>query len=454
VRAEDQGLAVPLVALLGLAVVMLTSVVAARALRQGGTTAGDAVWEQALHVAESGLDDALVRMHDEPGYTTGEIMPDGFTDQGAARAWVVAAADARPSGEVISTPDGEYAIVRPANAAAVFSVAFVPSRDDPNRRTRVVHAMIGRAVVNGAWMARYAVLSGGYLGLNGNPTVVSGATVGVHTNEFLDIRGSVVVEGCLSASDGSQVIGSMSQDPGCGAPGVQAPVEIPVVDVHSFWEFSEYDLCPSGTVKAGPAHPTHGNTVGNAPCTGATLSADAGATPYRGWSFQGCCDDRLEARWSYGSPGSYDGVYYIHQGSAEITSSPGSIYDPWLITLLVSGKGSCPGITGGDISIGGSPAMAPYGDTENLLLAAGRDIDISGSPILTGLIAAHEQIDSSGGAEGHEAALLSELACDSVDDWIDVTEISGNLTITNTGPVSTPFPGSEDIPVVAGWGEL
>jgi hypothetical protein len=50
--------------------------------------------------------------------------------------------------------------------------------------------------------------------------------------------------------------------------------------------------------------------------------------------------------------------------------------------------------------------------------------------------------------------LLSELACDSVDDWIDVTEISGNLTITNTGPVSTPFPGSEDIPVVAGWGEL
>jgi hypothetical protein len=447
-------MAVPLVALLGFAIVMLSSVVAVQALRQGGTTAGDAVWEQALHVAESGLDDALVRMNDQPGYTTGETMPDGFTDSAAARQWVVAAADARPADEVVSTPDGEYVVVRPVNTAAVFSVAFLPSRDDPARRTRVVHAMIGRAVVNGAWMARYAVLSGGYLGLNGNPTIVSGATVGVHTNDYLDIRGSVFVDGCLSASDGSRVVGSMSQDPGCGTPGVQAPVEIPVVDVPSFWEFSEYDLCPSGTVKAGPAHPTHGNTVGNAPCTGATLAADAGSTPFRGWSFQGCCDARLEAIWRYGSVGPYDGVYYVHQGSVEIASSPGSLYDPWQVTLLVAGKGSCPGITGGDIDISGSPSMAPYEDTENLLMAAGRDIDISGSPTLTGLIAAHEQIDSSGGAEGYEAAILSELACDSTNDWIDVSEISGNLTITNTGPVSTPFPGSEDIPVVAGWGEL
>ena len=33
-------------------------------------------------------------------------------------------------------------------------------------------------------------------------------------------------------------------------------------------------------------------------------------------------------------------------------------------------------------------------------------------------------------------------------------KISGNLQISDTGSVSSPFPGSERIPVVAGWGEL
>jgi hypothetical protein len=289
--------------------------------------------------------------------------------------------------------------------------------------------------------------------MSGNPTIISGATVGVHTNDFLDIRGSVFVDGCLSASDGSRVVGSMNQDAGCGTPGVQAPVEIPAVDVRSFWEFSEYDLCPGGVVKAGPAHPTQGNTAANAPCTGATLTAHADATPFRGWRYQGS-STRLEAIWRHGSQGLYDGVYYVYRGSAEMAASPGTVADPWEVTLLVEGVGACPGITGGDVDISGSPVMIPYADTRNLLIAAGRDVDISGSPDITGLIAAHEQIDNSGGATGVEAALLAELLCDSDDDYIDENDIAGNLTITNTGPVSTPFPGSERIPVVAGWGEL
>jgi len=453
-RSDERGMAIAAVMFLGLAVVMLTSVVAVRAFRQSGSVATDARWEQALHVAESGLDDGLVRIYENEDYATGEVMPDGFESPEAARAWVLAAADARPTDEVIATPGGEYVVVRPSNTAAVFSVAYVPDRDADDRRTRVVHAMIGDAVVNGGWSARYGVLSGGSLAMSGNPTILNGATVGAHANGFLDIRGSVFVDGCLGASDGYRIVGSMSQDAGCGVPGVQAPVEIPAIDVRSFWPFSEYDLCPSGTVKAGPAHPTHGHTAANAPCTGATLTADAAANSFRGWRFKGCCDTKLEARWEYESQAVYDGVYYIHEGSAKLASSPGSVFDPWEVTLLVEGIGSCPGITGGDIDISGSPSLAPYGETRNLLMAAGRDIDISGNPNLTGLIAAHEQIYSSGSAVGVETALLAELDCDSVDDFIDETEIAGNLLITNSGPVSSPFPGSENIPVVAGWGEL
>ena len=453
-KDDERGMAIASAMFLGLAVVMLTSLVSVRAFRQSGTVDGDARWEQAVHVAESGLDDGLVRMHENEDYTTGEVMPDGFDSPEDARAWILAGADARPADDVVVTPGGEYVVVRPANAAAVFSIGYVPAREADIRRTRVVHAMIGEAVVNGGWSARYAVLTGGSLAMSGNPTILSGATVGAHTNGFLDVRGSVFVDGCLGASDGFRIVGSMNQDVGCGLPGVQAPVEIPTIDVRSFWPFSEYDLCPSGTVKAGPAHPTHGHTAANAPCTGATLAADAGANAFRGWSFKGCCDDKLEAEWQHESQAVYDGVYYIYQGSAKLGSSPGSIFDPWEVTLLVEGIGSCPGITGGDIDISGSPSMAPYGDTKNLLMAAGRDIDISGSPNLTELIAAHEQISNSGSPVGVETALVAELDCDSVDDFIDETEISGNLMITNTGPISSPFPGSENIPVVVGWGEL
>ncbi|MCB2223576.1 MAG: hypothetical protein KQH83_05300 [Actinobacteria bacterium] len=452
-RRDERGMAVAAVMFLGLAVMMLTSVIAVRAFRQSGSTAADAEWETTLHVAESGLDDGLVRMYDQPGYTTGEVMPSGFDSPEDARAWVLAAADARPGGDLRATSGGEYVVVRPANTAAIFSIGYVPSRDAADRRVRIVHAMIDDAVVSGGWYARYAVLAGGELLLNGNPTIISGATVGVHTNDYLDIRGSVFVDGCLSASGSSRVVGSMSQDPGCGTPGVQAPVEIPAIDVRSFWEFSMYDLCPSGVVKAGPAHPTQGNTIGSAPCTGATLTSHADAVPFMGWRYNGWTDT-LAHRWRHESTGLYDGVFYVYRGSADMAASPGSIADPWQVTLLVEGIGSCPGITGGDIDVSGSPVMEPYPETRNLLLGAGRDIDLSGSPTVVGLIAAHEQIDNSGGAQGSEAALLSELACDSVDDTIDVTEISGNLTITNTGPISTPFPGSETIPVVAGWGEL
>jgi len=452
-RNDQRGMAIAVVMFVGLAVMMLTALVTVRAFRQSGITATDAAWEVALNVSESGLDDGLVRVHHESGYTTGEYMPDGFASPEDARGWVLAAADARPAGEVVATSGGEYVVVRPTNTAAVFAIGYVPSRDDEGRRVRIVHAMTEDAIVNGGWFARYAVLTGGTLGLSGNPTIISGATVGVHTNDFLDIRGSVFVAGCLGASNGSRVVGSMNQDAGCGTPGIQAPVEIPAVNVRSFWDFSQYDLCPGGIVKAGPAHPTQGNTAANVPCTGATLTSQADVNPFRGWRYKGH-SEALEARWEHGSLGLFPGVYYIYRGSAKLASSPGSGADPWLVTLLVEGVGSCPGITGGDIDMSGSPVMAPYGETQNLLMAAGRDIDISGSPTFSGLIAAHEQIDNSGGATGVEAALLAELLCDSSDDFIDESDIAGNLTITNSGPVSTPFPGSERVPVVAGWGEL
>jgi hypothetical protein len=449
----DQGLAVAAVLILGLAIVMLSSVVVVRSLRQSNTALSDAGWEQALQVAESGLDEGLVAIAEDEDFTTGEVFPSSFSGNEEARAWMVAAADARSPADVRPTPLGEYVIVRPSNTVMVFAVGYVPTRVAETRRVRVVGARIGDATVNGSWLARYALLTGDRLEMGGNPTIVSGATVGVHANGFLDVRGSVFVDGCLSASDGANVTGSLAQDPGCGAPGIQVPVEVPVVDVRSFWPRSEYDLCPGGRVKAGPSHPTHGHTVGNAPCTGSTLEVDAGTTPYRGWIWDGY-DAKLAADWRHMSQATYDGVYYVHQGSADIASSPGSPADRWEVTILTEGIGACPEIIGGDVEISGSPSMAPDPDAQNLLIAAGRDFTIAGAPSLTGLIAVHEQIVNSGDPEGVESAWLAEGACDSSNDWVDVTDISGNATISNSGPIASPFAGSNTVPVVMAWGEL
>lgn len=446
-------MALAAVLILGLAVVMLSSVVVVRSLGQSGATLSDAVWEQALQVAESGLDEGLVAVSADESYSTGEILPGSFEGNEEARAWMVAAADARSADQVRTTPLGEYVIVRPSNTEMVFAVGYVPGRAVETRRVRVVGARLGEATINGSWLARYALLTGDRLEMSGNPTLVSGVTVGVHTNGFLDVRGSVFVDGCLSASDGALVTGSMGQEPGCSNPGIQAPVEIPVVDVTGFWYLSQYDLCPQGRVKAGPGHPTHGNTVGNAPCTGSTLEVDARTNPYRGWRYEGY-DEKLGADWTYTLQAAYDGVYYVHRGSVDLASSPGSIADPWEVTVVTEGIGACPDIIGGDVEISGSPSMAPHPEARNLLIGAGRDLSISGGPNLTGLIAVHEQIQNQGDPTGVESAWLAEGACDSGNDWVDVTDVAGNASITNSGPIASPFAGSNTVPVVMAWGEL
>jgi hypothetical protein len=449
----ERGLAVAAVLILGLSIVMLSSVVVVRSLRQSNTTLSDAGWEQALQVAESGLDEGLVAVAEDDAFTTGEVLPDSFAGNEDARVWMVAAADARGSIDLRTTPLGEYVVVRPSNTEMVFAVGYVPTRAAETRRVRVVGARIGDATINGSWLARYALLAGDQLEMGGNPTIISGATVGVHANGFLDVRGNLFVDGCLSASDGANVTGSIAQDPGCGAPGIQAPVEVPVVDVRSFWVRSEYDLCPGGRVKAGPSHPTHGHTVGNTPCTGSTLEVDAALTPYHGWIWDGY-DAKLGADWRYVSQAAYDGVYYVYQGSVDLASSPGSPADPWEVTIVTEGIGACPEIVGGDVEISGSPSMAPDPDAQNLLIAVGRDLEISGGPNLTGIVAVHEQIRNIGHPEGVETAWLAEGACDSSNDWVDVTDISGNATISNSGPIASPFAGSNTVPVVMAWGEL
>jgi hypothetical protein len=115
---------------------------------------------------------------------------------------------------------------------------------------------------------------------------------------------------------------------------------------------------------------------------------------------------------------------------------------------------TCPGQIGGDLSISGGPTMVPYSGTDALLAAVDRDLEITGNPNISGLVAVGEQIKLGGTVDVTEGAFLSTDACDSDDDFIDENSVAGNTTITNTGPISSPFPGVDDVAVVVAWNEL
>jgi hypothetical protein len=441
------------VVMLGSAMVLMSSVVVARGVAQYGNTHGDALWEQALATAESGLSVGLATIEADGSYHTGEVAIEGLAGTDQEKAWVVAIADARPEEDLVSTSDGEFVIVKASNSAFLYSAGFAPSRDSENRRVRVVridYALIPYATT---WFNNFAFLSGDDLELRGNPTFLTGHAVGIHANAFLDVGGSTFVEGCLSASGGANVTGAVSQDPECPAPGAQPLEFIPLVQPRDHWEDSFYDLCPDGKVRAGPAHPISGNTAANVPCTGQTLTTDASSSPYLGWRFMGCCDSADWATWKYESTGSNDGVFYVFEGNAIIVSSPGSTLIPWQTTVIAEARGVCGSLQGGDIDIAGSPEVIPFPGAGNLQFVAGRDIDISGNPGMSGLTAAHEQIDISGTAVVVGGGYLAESGCDS-GDLVTTSRVGGNATVDNDGPVETELGTTIDLLTVTSWVEI
>jgi len=451
---DDSGLAMITVVMLGTALLLVMSVVFARGLAQFGNTNEDALWEQALAAAESGLNLGLATLDDDGGYTTGDVLPNGVLGSDQERAWAVDAAEVHPVADLIATPDGEFVVIKPANEPFVYSVGYAPSRDADQRRIRVVRSQYQVEAYPSTWNGNLAFLSGGKLTFRGNPTFLAGAAVGIHANGFLDVGGSTYTDGCLSAHGGAKVTGSFVQPPGCDPPGNQDLVVVPVVDPRDHWDESQYDLCPDGKVRAGPAHPLYGNTATAVPCSGQTLAASAATTAYMGWKFTGCCDASTWAGWKYESTNANHGVFYVYQGSATLVSSPGAALLPWRVSIFAEALGSCSPIQGGDIVIAGSPTMEPYDLVGNLQLVAGRDIDISGNADFTGLAAAHEQIEITGDLDVEDGAFIAESACDSVPSTVTESYVGGGSTIDNHGPVAGELAAPAYLLVARSWVEL
>lgn len=452
IHRRDEGMAMIAVAMLGTALLLLSTVVFARGLSQFGNTRGDAVWEQALGSAEACLDWALAVVEGDENFTTGEEIPSEMVGSSQERTWAIEAADARADVEVIHTGDGDCVVVKPSNGAFVYGVGYGPERDHAARRVRVVRVDYDQIPYTASWVTQMAFLAGDDLTFRGNPTFLTGYAVGIHSNAFLDIGGSTTADGCVTSSGGAKLTGSFNQPPGCPMPGSQELVVLPSVMARSHWERSQYDLCPDGAVRAGPAHPVWGDTATTVPCEGQTLISDA-SSGYMGWRFMGCCDPDDWAQWKYDTTASNDGVFYVYQGSADIVSSPGADLVPWEMSLFVEARGVCGSLQGGDIDISGSPDMAPHPTGGNIQFLAGRDIEISGNADFTGLASAYEQIMITGDLDVQEGSFLAAGQC-SDGGLVTGSYVGGNATVNNSGPIATELGTTLELLTAVSWTEL
>lgn len=221
---NEQGVAMAAVALLGGFLVLLTVVVAARTMAESRSVSGDRSWEQAIHVAESGVDQALFDLNERnPVNQPSPGTPLDSKDE------VVAAAAAFP---VVATPEGEVVSFTNDDETAVYSVGYTPNRADA-AKVRAVEVEVSWATFG---FPKRALTANGDVKLNTNggfktePSPPHEASV--HSNGNID-GGGTDVDGDLSAVgivNGGNPYGTSTS----GAP----PAEFPPQDEVDEWQAS------------------------------------------------------------------------------------------------------------------------------------------------------------------------------------------------------------------------
>lgn len=436
-RREERGFAMVAVLLMSVILFIVAATITARSLSDYDQVRSERLFQRALQVADAGVDGTLFKLGPNPAYTTGEILPASFSPQ-TEEEWVLTNVADNP---VATVPDGQWAVVKPGNFAVVFSVGYVPTKAAPVK-TRIVRAEYDFA----PFVPTVAILTDGDLKVSGNPTV-DGSAGSAHANGDVLLNGNPVFSGYVSASGSYSTTGNPQVGDPENTGGEKPPREVPLVDPRENYLRSEYDLCPGGEVRTGPAFagPQPPNLT-DVPCQGTHLFT-ATNIEYRGWKQSGT--SLIDGdKWDYVNTQAYDGVYYIYQGTAKVTSAPGSSLDPWEVTILAEAQasgsepGHCPHI-GGDIDVSGNPSMRSHDKASPLLLIAGRDLEVSGNPgagqvNYDGVLAAHEQFSLSGNPKIN-GVLVANDYCNTPGSPVDETTISGNPQITYDGNAEIPL---------------
>jgi hypothetical protein len=446
--SDERGIAMISVVLMGAILFAIAATVMTRNISDYNQVRSDRRFEQAIQVADSGVDHTLYKVGVTPSYTTGETLPAEYmgsdVDRAAESDWVLKNAVDNP---VVITPEGEWATIRPRNAAGVpvdviYSVGYVPTRAAPYK-IRVIRAAFDYA----PFVPSTAILTDGNLQIGGAATI-TGAGGSVHANGNVTYGGSPSVEGYVSAAGtctgcNSPTIGNQA-DSGGGKP----KREVPLINPRENYVLSEYDLCPNGQIRTGPSYAEADGKTPNAsgaPCGGTPISTGS----WRGWEYQGL-DNSIQQKghqWTYNSQTPYDGVYYIYQGSAQVTGNPGTPATPWKVTIFTEALSSgdepshCPHV-GGDIDMAGGGTVRPNSKAQPLHLIAGRDLLMNGTPgnKWEGVYAAHEQFKLEGNVEMNGVIIANDY-CDTVGSPAsqNIINVGGSAKIHYDGGLEVPL---------------
>ena len=447
-RRDERGAAIAVVLLVGTVMVMLSSIMVARGMRQLVNTNNDTNWDNALYAAEAGLDDGLHHLDLDFGFETGETIPTETLGTADEHDWAVAAADEAPAEDVVTMARGEYVIVRPDNSTVLFAVGFAPNRAATERRVRVL-----RVSVDGVpWLyeTEHALLVGGDLEISGNTTVndtTGNDAASVHANGGIASSGaSFVVEGCTTS-----VLTTFAATAQC--PPSPAPVEpVPVIDPVQIYPYAHYVLCDDELAYGGPAN-TLTPDPDLIPCNGNEIIT----VLVGGWSSR---TQGGKVTWGNATGAALPGVYYVHNGNFD--GKLGSGATPVEVTLIVAnGQGAnCQAPSTGSIQLGANTNIVRHSSLGaigyDIALVAQGDVEFIGNATVGGAILAHEQIDYRGTAESWGAVVAVD-ACNTLGSPISkntTSSTSGDSTINFAGPLKTPFTASTLRAEVVGWYEL
>ena len=412
---DDRGAAIAMVLLVGSVLVLLTGVVVARGVRQAGSTAGDARWEQALHVAEAGMDYAI-NERNISGSSTGELVPT-FASRTEEREWVLEQVADNP---VVQTPEGEFAWLVPEYQKVLYSVGYVPSRDAPGRWARVLRRSY--KVVN--FVAADGLLVGGNASLAANTLIddPDGSNATVFVNGWVTLGNNVTIDGCLIS--GETEIPETADCPGSPS----APAWIPTVRVRPYYALAHEALCADGTVRGGPLHASFPDPTPQTPCD-PTDPIIIGSQ----WKFNAPGNS-----WSGKSSG-VEGVVYLYGTNFDGTAGKAPQNLPAYVTLIAERSSRDCGVrAGGHITLGSGSYVVYHSSIaqyRTVLIAEG-DIKYRGGSTTVGAVIAAEQVDYRGSPDSWGPVTAAD-ECDSLNSPVSLTELSGGAVIRFSGQVET-----------------
>lgn len=416
----ERGYAIPAVVFLGTILVVITTIVIMRGLTQADTEVTDARFEQAFHAAEGGADVFLVDFGPDPTFTNhAGVISSKSEAIAAARA--IAASD--PS-QVIDTPQGQAVVVKPDGEDAFYSVGFMPSIDDSLARVRVLETSYDTEPSLVIWTPTVALLFNKDATVPGQ-VVLKGKNGSAHSNGDMSVSGRIGADDCVTSS-GSISAGKnkIAVGPGCPEGGDaenQIPIPVPDMEARDLWVHSEFQLCPGGDVRAGPAHVTGGPFAGDAPCK--STASLLGTNTYRGWTYRGASPSK-GALWEYTLNQPRNGAYYVYQGSALIATGPAS----WKVSLVAEAAGTVCNKIGGDLVITGNIGTSPYGGADPVAFFADRDMEVSGNKNTEGLMFVKEQLLITGNPAVNGSFTMAD-ECNSPGSPVAANRIDGNPTI-------------------------